>query len=335
MKICNYCGTGMDNQVQKCPFCGQDMTIRGAIKYEDNLPFNGSLDVYSTKHLRKDPAVEDKKNWFATLSAKKAQYENSTGKNKKQTSAEKQDSAQKSAAYAEGKRMQEKYAASQQKRQIQNPRPKRKSKKSAKRSRIFAAVIVFFVVISTMMGVCDETPDLDLDSPFLYNNEIMYSGSVTESVYSNTEYMVAISLSSDWTMSVPNLPSQDALCFTDLEGNNADSTIQVTYVAESVDSIYDSDYEADGSPAVYDNANSYLVSQKAELDATGIYATMEVETAQLDGKTAYLLHYSNTDQYFVQVAAETNVAGVYVVIECSSSNFYAINELLSHISFAD
>ena len=51
MKICNYCGTGMDNRAHKCPFCGQDMTVRGAIKYEDNLPFNGSLDVYSTKRL--------------------------------------------------------------------------------------------------------------------------------------------------------------------------------------------------------------------------------------------------------------------------------------------
>ena len=324
MKICNYCGTGMDNRAHKCPFCGQDMTVRGAIKYEDNLPFNGSLDVYSTKHLRKDPAVEDKNSWLTALSAKKTQYKKST------------DS---SAAYAEGERMQEKYAASQKEKQQekQKPRPKRQNKKSAKRSGIIAAVVAFFVTVSIMMAVCADTdnPDWDLDSPFFYNNEIMYSGSLTDNAYSNTEYGLAITLPSDWTMSVPDLPSQDAICYTDLNGNNADSTVQVTYAAESVDFIYESDYEADGSPAVYDSAYSYLVSEKAELDATGNYATMEVETAQLNGKTLYLLHYSTGTQYFVQVAAETSMTDIYVVIEFSSSNFYAINELLSHISFTN
>ncbi len=334
MKICNYCGTGMDNRAHKCPFCGQDMTVRGAIKYEDNLPFNGSMEVYSTKHLRKDPAVEDKKSWLAALSAKKTQYKKSTG-------------ATYDTAYTEGKQMQEKYAASQQEketekqrqkqRQRQTQRPKRQSKKSAKRSGIIAAVIAFFVAVSTMMAVCDDADNLDwaLDSPFFYNNEIMNSGSLTDNAYNNAVYAVAITLPSDWTMSVPDLPSQDAVCFTDLEGSNADSTVRVTYAAESVDSFYESDYEADGFPTVYDSANSYLVSEKAELDATGNYATMEVETAQLNGKTIYLLHYSTAGQYFVQVAAETNVADVYVVIEFSSSNFYAINELLSHISFTD
>ncbi len=334
MKICNYCGTGMDNRAHKCPFCGQDMTVRGAIKYEDNLPFNGSMDVYSTKHLRKDPAVEDKKSWLTTLSAKKTQYKKSTG-------------ATYDAAYTEGKQMQEKYAASQKERQqerqqirqkqVQKQRPKRKNKKSAKRSGIIAAVVAFFVTVSIMMAVCAETDNLDwdLDSPFFYNNEIMYSGALTDNAYSNTEYGLAITLPADWTMSVPDLPSQDAICYTDLNGNNADSTVQVTYAAESVDFIYESDYEADGSPAVYDSAYSYLVSEKAELDASGNYATMEVETAQLNGKTLYLLHYSTGTQYFVQVAAETNMADIYVVIEFSSSNFYAINELLSHISFTD
>lgn len=329
MKICNYCGTGMDNRAQKCPFCGQDMTIRGAIKYEDSLPFNGSLDVYSTKHLRKDPAVEDKKSWFTTLSAKKTQYKKSTG-------------ATYDAAYTEGKQMQEKYAASQQekqqKRQIQKPkpRPKHKNRKSSKQSGIIAAIVASFVTVSIMMAVCVDNSDfdIDLDSPFFYNNEIMYAGTLSDNVYSNAEYEVSITLPSDWTMTVPDLPSQDAICFTDLEGSNADSTVRVTYAAETLDSLYESDYEADGSPVIYDSAYSYLISQKDELDATGNYATMEVETAQLNGKPIYLLHYSTADQYFVQVAAETHVAGIYAVIEFGSSNFYAINELLSHISFA-
>ncbi len=313
MKICNYCGTGMDNQAQKCPFCGQDMTVRGSIKYEDNLPFNGSLDVYSTKHLRKDPAVEEKKDWRAALSAKKTQYKNST-----------------SAAYAEGKRMQEKYAASHQKTQKQ--KPKYQSKKSGKRSGIVTALIILFVTLSIMMAVCDDS--LDLDSQFLYNDDLMYAGEVTDDTYSNTDYGVAITLSSDWAMTVPDLPSEDAICFTDLEGSNADSTLRVTYAAESIDTYYETDYEDAGYPAVYDNANSYLIAEKAELDAAGIYATMDIETAWLDGKTVYLLHYSTENQYFVQVAAETDIADVYVIIEFSSSNFYAVNEFLSHISFA-
>lgn len=328
MKICNYCGTGMDNRAHKCPFCGQDMTVRGAIKYEDNLPFNGSLDVYSTKHLRKDPAVEDRKSWLTALSAKKTQYKKSTG-------------ATYDAAYTEGKQMQEKYAASQkerqQERQIQKqkqkPKPKHKSKKSAKRSGIITAVIAFFVTVSIMMAVCDSS--LDLDNPFFYNDELMYAGSLTDNTYSNTDFGVSITLPSDWALTVPELATEDALSFTDLEGNNADSTVRVTYAAESIDIYFESDYEAAGSPAVYENANSYLVSQKAELDATGNYATMDVETAQLNGKTLYLLHYSTGTQYFVQAAAETSMADIYVVIEFSSSNFYAINELLSHISFTD
>ncbi|GEM_PF-5684520 len=49
MKVCNYCGTGMDNQVVKCPFCGQDTTLKGAIKYEDSRPFDGSLDVVRSR----------------------------------------------------------------------------------------------------------------------------------------------------------------------------------------------------------------------------------------------------------------------------------------------
>lgn len=324
----------MDNRAHKCPFCGQDMTVRGAIKYEDNLPFNGSLEVYSTKHLRKDPAVEDKKSWLTAHSAKKTQYKKSTG-----TTYD--------TAYLEGKQMQEKYAASQQKReqkreqerqqkrqkQVQKPRPNRQSKKSAKRSGIIAAVIAFFVTISIMMAVCDAA--LDVDNPFFYNDEFMYAGSLTDNTYSNTDFGVSITLPSDWNLTVPELPEQDNLYFTDLEGSNADSTVRVTYAAESIDIYFESDYEADGSPTVYDSAYSYLISEKAELDATGNYATMEVETAQLNGKTLYLLHYSTAGQYFVQVAAETNLADVYVVIEFGSSNFYAINELLSHISFTD
>lgn len=332
MKICNYCGTGMDNRAHKCPFCGQDMTIRGAIKYEDNLPFNGSLDVYSTKHLRKDPAVEDKKSWLTALSAKKTQYKKSTG-----TTYD--------TAYTEGKQMQEKYAASQKERQQerlqekqrqkqkQKPRPKRQNKKSAKRSGIVAALVAFFVTISIMMAVCDAA--LDVDNPFFYNDEFMYAGSLTDNTYSNTDFEVSIALPSDWNLTVPELPEQDNLCFTDLEGSNADSTVRVTYAAESIDIYFESDYEADGSPAVYDSAYSYLVSEKAELDATGNYATMEVESAQLNGKPLYLLHYSTGTQYFVQVAAETSMTDIYVVIEFSSSNFYAINELLSHISFTN
>ncbi len=40
MKVCNYCGTGMDNSVMKCPFCRMEMDIRGAVKYQDNEPFD-------------------------------------------------------------------------------------------------------------------------------------------------------------------------------------------------------------------------------------------------------------------------------------------------------
>lgn len=40
MKVCNYCGTGMDNSVMKCPFCRMEMDMRGAIKYQDNEPFD-------------------------------------------------------------------------------------------------------------------------------------------------------------------------------------------------------------------------------------------------------------------------------------------------------
>ncbi|MDD6807910.1 MAG: hypothetical protein PUD72_05640 [Oscillospiraceae bacterium] len=49
MKICNYCGTGMDNQADKCPFCGLEMSLKGAIKYQDNKPFNGDLSVVKSK----------------------------------------------------------------------------------------------------------------------------------------------------------------------------------------------------------------------------------------------------------------------------------------------
>ncbi len=40
MKICNYCGTGMDNSVMKCPFCRMEMDTRGAVKYQDDEPFD-------------------------------------------------------------------------------------------------------------------------------------------------------------------------------------------------------------------------------------------------------------------------------------------------------
>ncbi len=36
MKVCNYCGTSMDNDVMKCPFCRMEMDIRGAVKYQDD-----------------------------------------------------------------------------------------------------------------------------------------------------------------------------------------------------------------------------------------------------------------------------------------------------------
>ncbi len=40
MKVCNYCGTGMDNDVMKCPFCRMDMDVRGAVKYQDDESFD-------------------------------------------------------------------------------------------------------------------------------------------------------------------------------------------------------------------------------------------------------------------------------------------------------
>ncbi len=45
MKVCNYCGTGMDNNVMKCPFCRMDMDMRGAIKYQDDEPFDPNKPV--------------------------------------------------------------------------------------------------------------------------------------------------------------------------------------------------------------------------------------------------------------------------------------------------
>lgn len=43
MKVCNYCGTGMDNSVMKCPFCRMEMDMRGAVKYQDNTPFDPNM----------------------------------------------------------------------------------------------------------------------------------------------------------------------------------------------------------------------------------------------------------------------------------------------------
>lgn len=40
MKVCNYCGTEMDNSVMKCPFCRMEMDMRGAVKYQDDEPFD-------------------------------------------------------------------------------------------------------------------------------------------------------------------------------------------------------------------------------------------------------------------------------------------------------
>ena len=48
MKVCNYCGTGMDNGTMKCPFCGQPMDVKGAIRFQDNKPWDGDTSVFST-----------------------------------------------------------------------------------------------------------------------------------------------------------------------------------------------------------------------------------------------------------------------------------------------
>lgn len=49
MKICNYCGTAMDNSVMKCPFCRMEMDIRGAVKYQDNEPYDPNAPEFRAR----------------------------------------------------------------------------------------------------------------------------------------------------------------------------------------------------------------------------------------------------------------------------------------------
>ena len=332
MKICNYCGTAMDNSTNTCPFCRMDMSIRGAVKYQDNNPFDSSNPDKQIKACRTNAErkYEDEINDMGLGSSLIDFFKNSIAKRREAKAVPSAKAALKIEKQKSKKMKEAHYSnTSDSMKSISNKKNTSRNKKQASKTANGSKtgnLVLIIVVMSIITGVIPMITETvgnkfsSLSNSF-FEPEAEYMGidefvpgtydlGVYENEYAGIRYDTRdifdyVSLSDENPKSFTNV--------YEFYASNGSNTMTITYVNKDYMNYESAESEVENHKEYKVDDNTQLVSEDMRYinskNAPGITTYSELKSSESDEVYKFYESYiilDATDYYYAKIEIQSD-----------------------------